>query len=155
MIPRVVEAVNVEAEEAIAAIHTIFRALRAPTMARWIALDLSAAQLKALFVLADRGPLSIGQLAEALGIGIAAGGHLVDRLVQADLAVRTEDAVDRRRTLAAVSPAGEDLVTQLRQGSREPLRAWLNDLREDEFTGLLRGLRALARRAAPPQDAAS
>jgi len=76
-------------------------------------IDLTLAQLRTLAILAEEGPLVIGQIAQRLGIGLSTGGHLVDRLVQAGLAERMEDAEDRRRTLAQLTPKGEDLYARL------------------------------------------
>lgn len=125
----------------------ILQTLKSTTIPNWLGLELSMAQLKSLLVLSDRGELSIGQLSDLLGIGIAAGGHLVDRLTQAGLVIRTEDPNDRRRTLAMVSPAGDDLVRRLRSAGFDVIHAWLEQLSTDESASLLIGLQALARAA--------
>src|SRR3990172_4941232 len=65
----------------------------------WLDLDLTIGQLKGIFMLAYSGPMTVGQVAEALGIGKPAASILVDRLVHISLADRTEDAVDRRRAI--------------------------------------------------------
>src|SRR2546430_14922462 len=87
-------------------------------------IDITIAQLRTLLVLAEEGPLVIGQIAQRLGIGLSTGGHLVDRLVQAGLAERTEDVEDRRRTLAQLTPKGEELLTRLLNGLQQ-LQGWL------------------------------
>ena len=86
--------------EAVAHFKTIGRTLKATAGQAWMEMDLTLPQLRTLLILAEEGPLVIGQIAQRLGIGLSTGGHLVDRLVQAGLAERTEDAEDRRRTLA-------------------------------------------------------
>src|SRR2546429_6375008 len=83
-------------------------------------IDLTIAQLRTLLVLAEEGPLVIGQIAQRLGIGLSTGGHLVDRLVQAGLAESTEDVEDRRRTLARLTPKGEELPTRPPTGLQHP-----------------------------------
>src|SRR5579863_6023593 len=105
-------------------------------------MDLTLAQLRTLAILAEEGPLVIGQIAQRLGIGLSTGGHLVDRLVQAGLAERTEDSEDRRRTLARLTPTGEDLYAQLRIGPGH-LRALLQELDEVDLAALLQGMRAM------------
>lgn len=127
--------------------RAIFRALQSATTPSWIDIDLSGAQLKALFVLSREGSASIGRIAEALRIGLPTGSHLVDRLVQAGLAERGEDPGDRRRTLARLTPKGEELVAQLRQGSSNQLKEWIAQLDDADAAALLRGLRALVRAA--------
>src|SRR5436305_569032 len=107
-------------------------------------MDLTLAQLRTLAILAEEGPLVIGQIAQRLGIGLSTGGHLVDRLVQAGLAERAEDAEDRRRTVARLTPAGEDVYTQLRIGPQR-MQALLREMDEDDLRALLQGLSAINR----------
>ena len=99
--------------EVIAQYRALGRALKATSGPVWMETDLSIAQLRTLLVLAEEGPLVIGQVAQRMGIGLSTGGHLVDRLVQAGLAERTEDPEDRRRTLAGLTPKGDRKSTRL------------------------------------------
>src|SRR5437660_5468324 len=105
-------------------------------------IDITIAQLRTLHVLAEEGPLVIGQIAQRLGIGLSTGGHLVDRLVQAGLAERAEDAEDRRRTVARLTPAGEHVYTQLRIGPQR-MQALLREMDEDDLRALLEGISAI------------
>jgi DNA-binding MarR family transcriptional regulator len=107
-------------------------------------IDLTIAQLRTLLILAEEGPLVIGQIAQRLGVGLSTGGHLVDRLVQAGLAERTEDAEDRRRTLAQLTPKGEDLYARLLNHPLQ-LQRLIQKLDEDDLAALLQGLQALNR----------
>jgi DNA-binding MarR family transcriptional regulator len=107
-------------------------------------IDLTIAQLRTLLVLAEEGPLVIGQIAQRLGIGLSTGGHLVDRLVQANLAERTEDAEDRRRTLARLTPKGEDLYARLLNHSLQ-MQSLIQKLDDADLAALLQGLQALNR----------
>jgi len=109
----------------------------------WLETELSFAQLRALFTLADCGAVPIGRVAARLGIGLPAASSLVDRLVEQGLAQRREDRLDRRRTLASTTEAGQALAQRLRQGSREALRAWLEQMEGDDLAALVRGLEAL------------
>lgn len=120
----------------------------------WHEVELSMAQLRALFILVDGGPMPIGRLARQAGIGLPAASSLVERLVEHGVAVRREDLVDRRRTLASPSEAGELLAQRLRQGSREALRGWLQRLPPERLAALVSGLEALAEAAtsAPEQQ---
>ncbi len=99
--------------EVVTQYRTLVGALKASSGTVWMEIDLTIAQLRTLLILAEEGPLVIGQIAQRMGIGLSTGGHLVDRLVQAGLAERTEDAEDRRRTLARLTPKGEDLYARL------------------------------------------
>ncbi len=113
-------------------------------MSDWVELDLTMAQLKTLFTLEYRGPATIGQTAERLGISLPTASHLVDRLVQGGFVDRTEDAADRRRTLAAVTEKGSALTRRLRQGGRDSLHDWLLQLDDESLSGLAHGIDRLA-----------
>jgi hypothetical protein len=62
-------------------------------------LGLSAADHKALGLIARQGPMPAGALAAQLGVGASAVTGVVDRLVAAGHARRTADPADRRRVL--------------------------------------------------------
>ena len=110
----------------------------------WMEIDLTLPQLRTLLILAEEGPLVIGQIAQRLGIGLSTGGHLVDRLVQAGLAERMEDSEDRRRTLARLTPKGEELHARLLNRVQH-IQMLIQKLDEDDLAALLQGLRALNR----------
>ncbi|MEI7646090.1 MAG: MarR family transcriptional regulator [Chloroflexales bacterium] len=127
------------------AYRAVLRALQSATIADWLDLDCSMAQLKTLFVIAREAPMSIGRVAEALQIGLPTASHLVDRLVQNGLVERISDVSDRRRTLTSLTPQGAQLCAQLREGSATHMRRWINQLAADDRAALACGLRALAR----------
>ncbi|SDT72386.1 MarR family winged helix-turn-helix transcriptional regulator [Actinoplanes derwentensis] len=68
-------------------------------------LGLSAAEHKALGVILRSGPMPIGALAPALGVGVTALTGIVDRLERAGYVQRRPDPADRRRTLLVADPA--------------------------------------------------
>lgn len=146
-----------EIEQALNALRAVFKAIHTRAAEEWLDLDLSMGQIKALFWLSRQSGCTVGHLADALHVGKPAASILVDRLVQLGYVTRTEDAADRRRTLTRLSPEGETLVTRLRAGGQERLRAeisgWLSELDPGDVHALARGLDALARVAtsgAPP-----
>jgi DNA-binding MarR family transcriptional regulator len=124
--------------------QTMFHGIKAQVGPILKNIDLTLAQLRTLAILAEEGPLVIGRIAQCLGIGLSTGGHLVDRLVQAGLAERAEDAEDRRRTVARLTPAGEDVYTQLRIGPQR-MQALLREMNDDDLKALLQGLSAVNR----------
>jgi MarR family transcriptional regulator, organic hydroperoxide resistance regulator len=124
--------------------RTLGRALKATSGTGWMEIDLTIAQLRTLLVLAEEGPLVIGQIAQRLGVGLSTGGHLVDRLVQAGLAERTEDAEDRRRTLAKLNSKGEDLYARLLNHSLQ-MQNLIQKLEDADLAALLQGIQALNR----------
>ena len=131
-------------EDIIEAHRSIFRSIGVSAPSVWMELDLSMAQLKTLMTLYNGGAAPIGQLAEHLGIGQPTASHLVDRLVQTKLVLRTEDPLDRRRTLAQLSPSGEELAERINQVRFGTLRRWLTQLDDATLAAFLHGSRALA-----------
>ncbi|MCX7623029.1 MAG: MarR family transcriptional regulator [Thermomicrobium sp.] len=141
-----IETIIVEMRDVIAYLHR-----RSPPPLQ--ALDLSMAQLKVLFALACRGPLTVSEVAERLGISPPTASHLIDRVVQLGLVTRREDERDRRRTLVELTARGEELLRQLRQGNEHPWRELLERLSAEDLEALLRGVRALAAAARRPATA--
>lgn len=124
---------------------TIFQALQNGGATEWLKLDLTMAQVKALFALRRGGAIAVGVLAEQLKIGLPAASLLVDKLVQIGITERHEDPDDRRRTLVRLTAEGEQQVSRLQEGRRERIRAWLSELTEEDLAALARGTEALAR----------
>jgi DNA-binding MarR family transcriptional regulator len=139
-------------EQAIAQVmecwRDVFHAINPPALSDWLALDLTMAQLKALFVLTGGEPVTIGALGQALGIQLPAASHAAENLVRLELARRYEDPADRRRTFVQLTPRGRELVEQLRAGQRGQFHRWLAELSDDDLAALLRGLQAIAAAAA-------
>lgn len=131
-------------EDIIEAHRSIFRAIGASAPSVWMELDLSMAQLKTLMTLYNGGALAIGEIAESLGIGQPTASHLVNRLVQTQLVQRTEDPLDRRRTLAQLSASGEELAERINQIRFGTLRRWLTQLDQTALTAFHQGSQALA-----------
>src|SRR5215467_654715 len=134
--------------EAIAAIvsaqqrvaHRMFQA----SIPDWIQLDLTMGQLRTLMALAADAPMTVSQLADRLAISKPTASILIDRLVQAGDADRTEDQGDRRRTLVALTPAGVALVARLREGKSDRYERWLAAMRAEDLAALTKGMQALA-----------
>ena len=123
--------------------RTAVQALHLSGAPAWVDVELSVAQLKALFALVDGGPTPIGGVASRLRIGLPAASSLVERLVDHGLVERREDRLDRRRTLAEPTDAGQALAQRLRQGSREALRSWMERMDHEDLEALVRGLAAM------------
>jgi DNA-binding MarR family transcriptional regulator len=111
--------------------------------AEWLALDVGMGQLKAMVVLKDHGRQTVGGLARLLKIAEPSASLLVDKLVSRELVKRDTDPEDRRRTLVALSPAGDDLMIRLRRSREDQLRAWLEGVGGDDLRALTQGVEAL------------
>jgi DNA-binding MarR family transcriptional regulator len=109
----------------------------------WLQCDVTLPQLRCLFVVTLRGPLSISGVAQQLRIGLPTASALIDRLVERGLVRRREDPQDRRRTLASATEAGATLAENLRQGSIQTLREWLLALGPEDLAALVQGLEAV------------
>ncbi len=128
--------------EVVTEYRSLVHALKASSGTTWMEIDLTIAQLRTLLILAEEGPLVIGQIAQRMSIGLSTGGHLVDRLVQAGLADRTEDTEDRRRTLARLTSKGEDLYARLLNPSLQ-MQSLIQKLDDEDLKAFLQGLKAL------------
>lgn len=116
--------------------------------------SLTMAQLRALMTLADSGHLTVGQLAERLGIGMPAASSIVDRLVEEGLADRHQDPDDRRRIVVHPTERGSNRIDTMRQGPKEILENLVRRLNPGELGHVLVALRALARVAEEMQTGA-
>jgi DNA-binding MarR family transcriptional regulator len=99
----------------------------------WSDRGLSLAQIRLLLALAHSAPATIGQLADQLRIGQSAASLLVDRLVQAHLADRSDDPADRRRAIVRLTEAGEAALGRQRAG-QEHMHAILNAMDDTHLT---------------------
>ena len=122
--------------------RALVRALKGATIVDWAELDLTLAQVKVLFTLADEEAATIGQVGELLGIGQSTASHLVERLVQVGLAARTEDPADRRRAVPRLTARGEELVDRL-LGGGGALPAALAPLPAADLAAIQRSLETL------------
>ena len=67
-------------------------------------IELSLAQLNAIGVVRCQGPLSMGALAEQLGISAPSASAMVDRLKEKGLLLREHSTEDRRKVVVRISP---------------------------------------------------
>lgn len=80
-------------------------------------LNLSQANL--LCYVIERGPLPQARLADALDLGRAGIGQLVDALVDREIVARVPDPHDRRVWLITASPKGHELAAEIAAIDRE------------------------------------
>jgi DNA-binding MarR family transcriptional regulator len=104
---------------------------------------LTMQQLRVLILLATEGPLAHGDLARALGVGLATVTGLVDRLVTRRLVERVEDATDRRIRRARLTADGMKSVERMDSAGQEVRRQLLRLIDLDALRGLECGLAAL------------
>ena len=111
----------------------------------------SVVQLRALTVLNELAPASLGQLAEGVGVTPSTASRLVDRLVSGGYAERRPSAESRRQIELRLTPEGKATLAQYDELRLRRLRAALDRVPQDrrgavmeamgEFSGALRPLR--------------
>jgi DNA-binding MarR family transcriptional regulator len=95
------------------AVELLVARLRALVMQRsdaWLNVDVTLPQLRALFLIGQRQPLTVSDLAALLDQRLAAVSALVTRLARAGWVRRSKDPTDRRRVLLALSEDGAALL---------------------------------------------
>ena len=116
-----------------AAIHLLRRAREEDQ-----ALGVTPARLSALSVVVFRGPLTIGELAQAEGVRSATMTGIVTGLEEQGLVRRRPDERDRRAVLVEATPTGKRLITRGRTRRIGAVARRLGDLGEDDFAALWR-----------------
>jgi DNA-binding MarR family transcriptional regulator len=104
------------------------RALAIQGQDAWLDLDLTLPQLRALFVVRQRQPLTVSDLASALGQRLAAVSALVTRLARAGLLRRSEDPNDRRRVRLELTHHAERLLAAVDDRSAARFAAILGQM---------------------------
>lgn len=89
-------------------------------------------------------PLSVGEIAEAVGVDQPRASRLVQQSVELGLVRREADPDDARRTRVALTDAGTRLVRGFRGERREAIDAALAAFTDDERAELARLLTKLA-----------
>jgi DNA-binding MarR family transcriptional regulator len=110
-------------------------------------LDLSLSQIRAMFVLSHtERELGLSELAEAVGLSVAATGRAVDVLVRHGLVARQEDADDRRVKRILLTASGQDKIVRLHAARREGLRQFVGTLSAAERDVFSRALEPILER---------
>lgn len=104
--------------------------------------------------LSQAGSLSIGELAQALGITTGSATVACKRLEKAGLLTRERQVEDERIVQVALTEQGRAQIDSLRQRRREELARWLNVLDQHEQEELLNMVERLLE-AALAQDGGS
>ena len=113
------------------------RHLAGETLAIMHEAGITLPQMVALHVLRYGGNTSINGLGESLNLSTSATSHLVDRLVERDLIIRTEDPVDRRQKRLALAPGGEELLTRLSTARESEMLALTSRLSPEVLNSVL------------------
>jgi len=109
----------------------------------WLSLDLSTPQLKVVLLLLVNGPCRMSVIASALGVSLATGTGVVDRLVERGIVDREGDPEDRRVVLCRLSSKGEKMLLGLVQLARNHAEMMFRSLSLEKLMAVRAGLEAL------------
>jgi DNA-binding MarR family transcriptional regulator len=112
----------------------------------WANNELTFGQLRLLFTLGETGPISIGQLADKLGVTAATASELVGRVERRGLVLRRHRSDDRRVVECAVGAEGARLLAQIAGARQQAGRRLLSVLTQDELADFDRSLQIMAER---------
>jgi len=98
-------------------------------------------EIGVMIAVGETGALSMGELAERIGVSVTNLSQLVDRLVQKGLVVRVPSETDRRVVLVRLTPLGQSFERRGRRHRQEMAAAMLGALsgvEQEMFLGLMR-----------------
>ena len=125
------------------------RAVRfAQASAGWMDLDLTLGQIRFLHVLNRAGSLSIGHVAEQLGVTLTTASQFVNRLQRRGYVERVHRDDDRRVVECRLTERGAAVTAAMRGMQREVLGALLGNLKPRELRVFERLYRLMLERAA-------
>jgi DNA-binding MarR family transcriptional regulator len=106
-------------------------------------LGLTPSQISALATVGREGPMTLGALAATEHVTPPSMTKVVERLEALGLIERRADAADRRRVLAATTPAGRALLAEARARKDAILAARIARLDDDRLRRLAAALDVL------------
>jgi DNA-binding MarR family transcriptional regulator len=100
-------------------------------------LNVSAAGGLVLGILRDRGPMSPSELSERLIVTRATVTGVLDSLERRGFVRRSGNPADRRSLLVEITPAGLDVLQDLRTIVHRNEKAWLSGLSDPDLRGYI------------------
>jgi DNA-binding MarR family transcriptional regulator len=137
----------VSAEE-IAWLVAHLRAVVAASPAAWAGKGMTLLQLTALHVISAQAPVTLTDVAQALGTGPPATSAMVDRLIRTGLVSRTSDPQDRRRVRLTITDHAKTMVGDIDPSTARRLQTTLNHMGTQGRRYLIDVLRDTVRRSA-------
>jgi DNA-binding MarR family transcriptional regulator len=113
---------------------------------------ISVVQLRALTVLAELAPASLGQLAEGVGVTASTTSRLVDRLVTGGFAERRPSPESRRQIELRLTPEGEATLARYDALRLDRLRAALDRVPEARREAVVEALAEFSGAVRPRQE---
>lgn len=123
------------------------RGVAGPSPEDLVGIDLPRHQLRALFIVAKHGPLTVSHLAEATEASLASTSSLAERLVKSGHLEREADPSDRRKVLLVATPHGREVVEQLMSRYSKRFERLVEGMSPEGRSALEAGLTDLIRAA--------
>ena len=114
--------------------------------------EVTIAQHRVLVLLAARGDLAIGDIAEGLGVNPSNATRYCDRLQRLGLIARTRSPQDGRVVHVELTTGGRDLVRDVTERRRAEVEKVLAQMTSAESASVLDALRAFNRAAGEIED---
>jgi DNA-binding MarR family transcriptional regulator len=109
----------------------------------WHHIGLSLAHLNVVTLLEMNGPMSMGRVAELLGVSLASATGIVSRMEERDLVERRGSPTDRRVVEVHIAAGGRDVIDAIRGRRREHLKEVFGRMDDHQLAALHEGLRAM------------
>ena len=103
----------------------------------FLELNLTMAQLRAMYLVVAAGPMRMSQIAERLGTAASSATGLVDALVGTGMVERVDDPADRRQVLVRATPAAHARIEAFSELNRERLRTLLGEIPATEDLAII------------------
>ncbi len=113
---------------------------------------LTPPQFRILVIIASRGSVNLGEVAEALGVHASNATRSVDRLVTAGFVERADNPDDRRYLVLKLAPKGHDLVERVMAYRRSSFTEIMQQMSPARRRSLAQVLEAFAEAANEPVD---
>jgi DNA-binding MarR family transcriptional regulator len=110
----------------------------------------SLPQFRILVILASRGPLRIGALAEEMGANPSTFSRTIDRMEHAGWVLRVTSSGSRREVLVDITDPGRTLVDDVTARRRQEIARILEALPADERAAIAAALASFADAAGEP-----
>jgi DNA-binding MarR family transcriptional regulator len=148
---------SMQIDELVAGFERLMQRLADTHAPDFLEIAVTMPQAKLLYLLGASGELHMSELVTRLGVSLSTVSGLVDRVVDAGLASRHEDPVDRRQVVVTLTAAGADFVDRFRELNARQMRELLEEVDDAglrHVQGALDALMAAAERLSPITAAA-
>jgi DNA-binding MarR family transcriptional regulator len=120
--------------------------------AELVAMDLTMAQAKLLYLVVAREALSLTEIAALLGISASTASGAVDRLVDLELLSREAVPTNRRQVTVAATPAGVEAIERFHELGTTQLRDFLAPVSDADLAVVERALDILTAAVPAPDE---